>query len=169
MPLQSLYRIETKYDIYGPKIMTTIEGLYMQIVDIDNDPNLSTLNKGTEHIFAGHINEIVGVDYITPTESKNGRKYHGRELIDNASNVKTIWINHSKNNKEFSIKIGNLEVIKQFIQDYESVITGSNSNSYFVVVNDMVYRSRNPQYDYKTFFPIDDIKQLREEFKIWRA
>ena len=141
----------------------------MKIIDIDKDPILSGIkNEVGGHIFAGHINEIVGVNYISTEEReiKGGKQYHHKELIDNVASVKTIWINHSRNNKEFSVKIENKEVIREFIKDYEKLI--SQQGNYFVVCNDAAYQSHNPVFEHKNFFPIDSIEEYKEEFKIWK-
>ena len=141
----------------------------MQIIDIDTDPKLSTLDEKMGHIFAGHINEIVGVDYInSEVGNDKGRKYKGQELVDNVDKIKTIWINHNgRDNKEFSIKIGAREVIKQFINDYGGMIT--DGSVYFIVCNDTAYLSSNSQYNHKPFFPIDNIEQYKLEFRLWQV
>jgi hypothetical protein len=138
----------------------------MQIIDIDTDPTITKIDDTTVHIFAGHVSQIIGVDYIDPNNKSNGNSYRGKELVNNTEKLKTVWINHSCSNAEFSIKIGNTEIIKKFIEDYKDMIL--NGHQYFVVCNDVVYKSNNPQYKYKIFLPIDSIDEYNEEFKMWK-
>lgn len=138
----------------------------MQTIDIDIDPKLLGINKEADHIFAGHVKEIVGVNYTGTVQSGSGEKYHGQEIIDHLNEIKTIWVNHGTSNEEFSVKISAQDVIEKFVKDYSAMIV--NKDSCFVVCNDGFYRSKNPNFQYKSFFPIDNVEQFEKEFKMWK-
>lgn len=133
----------------------------MLIIDIDADPTIANLDNATQHIFAGHIYEIIG--------RYNGKICKGQDLINNSENLDVIWINHGhnrNNNNAFSVKIQNKEIIKRFVNDYKDFLTpGSN---FFVVCNDVIYSSHNPEYDHKKFLPIDTMEEYEEQFKMWK-
>lgn len=142
----------------------------IQLINIDKHPTLDNLTDEQNHIFAGHIAEVLGVNYDDPdkTPKKDKLYFRTKEGAISAFNdgkLKTIWINHvADNNKEFSVKISGSNNLGRFIDKYGEFLGRGN---YFLVCDDIKHIYKSSTGTEKMFYAIDSQEQLDNDFNLW--
>lgn len=142
----------------------------IQLVNIDKDPKLDHIVHEQNHVFAGTIKQVQGVNYTEPGDTEKDKRifYQSKEQIVLAlesGDLKTIWVNHNYDLKEFSVKISGTENMRFFIEKYGDFFGRGN---YFLVCDDIRHIYESNTGTEKTFYVIDSVAQLDNDFNLWR-